>query len=58
MQLRSLVEEVTVLRSELRELRKVSLSAPTVHGPVLLTSSPVGASRAADSRSAVKPCGC
>src|SRR5205085_6783680 len=41
MQLRSLVDEVTVLRGELRELRKASLSAQTVNGPVLQTSSHV-----------------
>src|SRR5262245_43276674 len=41
MQLRSLADEVAALRAELRELRKASLSAPTVNGRVLLTSSHV-----------------
>src|SRR5437016_7236077 len=39
MQLRSLVDEVTVLRGELRELRKASLSAQTAEGSKPLTAS-------------------
>ena len=42
MQVRSLADEVAALQAELRELRKASLSAPTVNGSALLTSSHVG----------------
>src|SRR5262249_4942112 len=53
MQVRSLADEVAALRAELRELRKASLSAPTVNGRALPTSSPVepGAPPIADAQS-------
>src|SRR5262249_32304905 len=41
MQVRSLADEVAALHAELRELRKASLSAPTVSGGALPPSSPV-----------------
>src|SRR5262245_48154139 len=39
MQVRALADEVAALRAELRELRKASLSEPTVNGHVVLASS-------------------
>src|SRR5215510_10824750 len=53
MQVRSLSDEVAALHAELRELRKASLSAPTVNGRALPTSSPVepGAPPIADAQS-------